>query len=366
MKRMITNNVDSFPTALAALAEARGYATRAMNYKLNGSEKQECKEILESRPTTLILPTGSKCNMKCIFCTDRTGTTRYHYKNLSFNEFLRFAEPLQCAKSVGLYGWGEPLVSPHYTRIFDYVTKEHYSIEVHVVTNGVLMGEKWIHKLVNYEWSNVTVSINAAGRLTYQRLMGMDMFQEVVRNVRHLVQIRTASGKRSPILTLSFVTLTQNIEELPAFVDIAADLGSDAILIQDFKILEKGQEKYSLFNLHSLANECYLRAKERSEKRGIPLMALQPIIYSDRSLPEACFDPWDSFRVAENGNVYTCCYSSQVMGNVLEQKLDEIWNGNNYRYYRRTVNTENPPPECRCCVKKVLSEQLISHKWNRI
>ena len=363
---MVTNNARYIPATTAALVESHDHTARARNYKLNQSEKREFKEILMSKPTTLILPTGSRCNMKCIFCTDRSLTTRYQYRDLSFNEFLRFTEPLQYAKSVGLYGWGEPLVNPHYALIFDYVTSEHYSIEVHVVTNGVLLNEKWIHRLANYEWSSVTVSVNAANRSTYQQLAGMDAFQNVIHNIRHLVQIRAANGKQNPVLILSFVTLVHNIKELPAFVDLAADLGSDAILIQDFKILERGQESHSLFNSPSLATECYLRAKERSEERGISLMTLQPVIYSGHSSSDVCFDPWDSFRVAENGDVYTCCYSRHVMGNILEQGLDEIWNGKNYRYYRRNVNTDNPPPECRRCAKKSLPDQLINHKWNRM
>jgi MoaA/NifB/PqqE/SkfB family radical SAM enzyme len=40
------------------------------------------------------------------------------------------------------------------------------------------------------------------------------------------------------------------------------------------------------------------------------------------------------------------------MGNLLEQSLEEIWNGEVYRTYRRTINTFRPPAACLWCPVK--------------
>jgi hypothetical protein len=44
------------------------------------------------------------------------------------------------------------------------------------------------------------------------------------------------------------------------------------------------------------------------------------------------------------------------MGNLLEQTFDEIWNGEVYRAYRRTINTFRPPQACLSCPVKMGSD----------
>jgi radical SAM protein with 4Fe4S-binding SPASM domain len=41
------------------------------------------------------------------------------------------------------------------------------------------------------------------------------------------------------------------------------------------------------------------------------------------------------------------------MGNLSRDKLSDIWNGEKYRYFRRQVNSDNLPEDCKKCPKKV-------------
>lgn len=343
----------------------KSISSRQENITINLREQRESKEVLKSHPITIVLPTGSKCNLKCVFCTDRSPMSPYSYRNLTFEEFLRYTEPLQSGKSVGLYGWGEPLVNRDYRKIFEHIVKNFSGIEIYVTTNGVLIDQNWANTFINYEWTRLTISVNASTRHTYQKIMKADTFEKVISNVQRLITLRDKLRKVGPTVTLSFVSMVQNIEELPAFVDLAADLRVDYVLVQDFKILEEGQEGYSLVNCPGLAEKFYEEAKIQSEERRIPLSTFQPISYFDNHEPMDCFEPWESFRIAENGDVFPCCYSNYVMGNILQQSVEEIWNGAEYRYYRRNVNSNEPPLECRLCTKKDVNLQFVSHQWRR-
>lgn len=351
--------------ATAAWHNSSSLLARRLNVDRNLKEQRAGREILQSAPVTVIVPTGSKCNVKCVFCTDRSPGTSYQYKNLSFDSFLRFASPLRKAKSVGLYGWGEPLVNRDYERIFDYVASEFYGIEIYVTTNGILLDDRWATKFLDYEPTRLTISVNAATRQTYRDILKADSFDRVVSNTRNLLELRRQRGRRRPTVTLSFVSIVPNIMELPDFVDLAADLGADHVLVQDFKVLEEGQEIYSLVNSPERARRYYEEGQARASQRGIGLSTFQPVSYFDDHDPTDCFDPWESFRVAENGDVYPCCYSGHVMGNVLQQSVEEIWNGAEYRDYRRRVNTSDPPVECQRCTKKAKATTLVSHRWRR-
>ncbi|MHC4439566.1 MAG: SPASM domain-containing protein [Planctomycetota bacterium] len=69
--------------------------------------------------------------------------------------------------------------------------------------------------------------------------------------------------------------------------------------------------------------------------------------------PGECYEPWQTFMTSLDGSVYTCCRGGEVMGNLLEQDFQEIWNGEKYRAYRRNINSFRPPQACMDCPVKM-------------
>ena len=68
---------------------------REKNDNLNQEERSVQKEILESFPVNVISPTGTRCNNRCIFCTDRSPETLSHYSDLPFEKWVKLSEPLE-------------------------------------------------------------------------------------------------------------------------------------------------------------------------------------------------------------------------------------------------------------------------------
>ncbi len=338
---------------------------RARNYELNVYECNKKVEVLESFPINVIIPTGMTCNFKCIFCTDRSEKYRSSYTDLSFEQFLNFTKPLSKSFSVGLYGWGEPLMNPEYSKMYDYVTTNFDGIQIHLTTNGSLLNDEWARRLVSYKWSVLVVSLNSANSSTHKLLTGSNKFDRIIDNIRNIIKLREAMGGSSPYLTLSFVSMSQNIEELPNFVDLATKLKADQVVIQDLMILRKEQEQYSLFYKQDLAREMYFKAKEKAKNNSIILTVFSPVSYfleKDQKWPIFCREPLESFKVSQNGDVFACCYSNTVMGNITNQSVPEIWNGEIYRYYRTHVNSHNLPEECKKCPKKSNAQTLELHR----
>jgi radical SAM protein with 4Fe4S-binding SPASM domain len=72
----------------------------------------------------------------------------------------------------------------------------------------------------------------------------------------------------------------------------------------------------------------------------------------------ACRRPWELSYITAEGEVLPCCFvpfvtnahwQDFVLGNVQEQRLDEIWNGERYREFRRRFLSAEPPECCRGC-----------------
>lgn len=348
---------------------------RDLNARLNFFEKCFQQDLLASFPIEAGLPAGDRCNLKCIFCTDRRAEESY--KNISFEEFLKFTEPLNFASSVQIQGWGEPLLNPDYGKIFDFVIKKCKGARISFNTNGILLDEEWKNKLTSNENVFINISLNASTRETYRRVMGGDHFDKVIRNIRSLMEKKTDKRNQSPSLSLSFVCLEQNIHELPGFIDLAADLGINCVILRELMVLRKEHEKYVPDGRRMKG--IVLQTLENAKNMGVMLdtSSFPVSTYSDENpglieesslkgyaYPEyyqtcatpnyskECHDPWTYFQVNTDGYVKICCFSDTIMGNIFEQSFSEIWNGEGYRYYRKNVNTSAPPEDCARCVKK--------------
>jgi len=60
----------------------------------------------------------------------------------------------------------------------------------------------------------------------------------------------------------------------------------------------------------------------------------------------------NTITIRWNGDVVSCCYdltSKLVMGNLVRQALDEIWNGARYRALRSAIDQRKPPELCKGC-----------------
>ncbi len=340
---------------------------REENNRLNEEERTLQKEILKSYPINIILPTGTRCNNRCIFCTDRSPKTASRYSDLSFDNFVRLCEPLEYAASVGLYGWGEPLFNPGYEKMFDYVVQNYPGIEISISTNGILMNGMWTEKFARCDNLSINISLNAAGAKTYKLLAQNDQFDKIVGNIKRITEFKKKENRISPLMILSFVAIKENIAELPDFIRLAGKLGVDKVVVQDLILLDESLRSHTLTPYAELAKSFFLVALKSAREVGIHLLPFVPVYFlptdsesfqedgklDSRISAQTCLDPWIYFRVSSEGEIKTCCYSDQIMGNLYKESLTDIWNGEKYRYFRRKVNTPDLPEDCRKCPKKV-------------
>ena len=73
---------------------------------------------------------------------------------------------------------------------------------------------------------------------------------------------------------------------------------------------------------------------------------------------QGCLRPWKLMYITANGNALPCCiapfaapdYPDIVLGNVFENSLESVWQGERYQELRAAVSGENPAPwPCQHC-----------------
>lgn len=367
---------------------------RTSNRTLNQWEQFYRQESLASYPTHIQFPTGTRCNLKCRFCTEREGTAgeAYEYHDLDYEQFLSIVRlpgwdrALHSISTIALYGWGEPLFNRDYARIFEYLAEHYPRLGITISTNGVLFDRHWSERFIALPNADINVSVNAATRETYRWLMGSDQFERVTENLRTLTGLRREANRRAPAVTLSYVATTANIRELPLFVDLAADLGVDSVVVQDIMSLSGEAQRLSLACQPQLARQMFAAARDRAKAREMRLsfvsfethaenyfpttvdggnydnsaetgsIAAEKTVPSPFHLPTDCFDPWERFMIRVDGEVFPCCrfqdHGDCSLGNIFHQSFQEIWNGESYRTLRQGVNSTAPPPVCAICPRK--------------
>jgi radical SAM protein with 4Fe4S-binding SPASM domain len=352
----------------------------ARNRKLNLQEQFAQYENLRSMPLHVAVPTGDRCNLRCIFCTDRNPSTA-RYTDQTFEGFLRFVEPVDKASLVQLYGWGEPFVNRVYEKMFDYVTSRFAGARIYISTNGVLLSGDRVERILAYGKCLINISLNAATPETYVAITGYDRFNRVVRNIRELIQGREERNEKDLVITLSFTATRINIHEFPRFIELSDDLGIKYVVLQDLNLLEESHVQLYLGKEEKVARGAFEEANNLARQRGIYLDSFMHLpgkyFQQDRTEcapyelprdclavwdqeddapfhPQAgeCYEPWMTFLMSQNGAVSTCCRAREVMGNIYEKTFEEIWNGEMYRMYRRTINSFRPPEACRGCPVK--------------
>src|SRR4029450_124042 len=79
-------------------------------------------------------------------------------------------------------------------------------------------------RLIESGLDEYRVSVDAATAATFQKRRGVDCSERVTTNVARLVALQREMGRATPRVSLWFTASQANVEELPEFVRLAADL----------------------------------------------------------------------------------------------------------------------------------------------
>jgi MoaA/NifB/PqqE/SkfB family radical SAM enzyme len=321
--------------------------------------------VVPELPRSLYLETTNRCDSECQTCI-RTFLALEPPADLTLGQVRSLVEQFPALDRVVLHGIGEPLLN---RAIFDIVAwLKGREPTVLFNSDAISLTAKRARRLVECGLDEFRVSIDAATPATYRRLRGVDQFDRVVGNVRELVRLQRELGHDHPRVSLWFTASRANLEELPAFVRLAADLGAAEVYVQRlvFNGLGLATADNALHGRLRAREQALLDEAERLAARlGLALRA------SGLSTPLAslgggaagrrpwagCQRPWTLAYVTANGNVLPCCvspwvardYPALVLGNAFREPFADIWNGERYRRFRTAFESDVPPDPCRGC-----------------
>lgn len=316
-------------------------------------------------PTELYVEPTNRCNSKCRTCV-RTFRTLEPPRDMSLTEFVHIIDQFPVIERVTLHGIGEPLLNVDLAEMIRYVKGKHPAAAVLFNSNGISLTGNCRRTLIESGLDEYRVSLDAATAQTYSLIRGMDAFEYVKENIRRLIY--EAGPESLPRVSLWLVAVRDNVAELPALVDLAAELGVPEVYVQRLVLFDAGfarPEKSVYRNLQGREEQALNQASRRAEELGITLRA-SGLTSPDESLrgpgedvqPWAdCRRPWATTYITANGNVLPCCispfsakiYTDLLLGNVFDTPFRQIWNNPKYVERRERQHTPDPMHPCELC-----------------
>ncbi len=321
--------------------------------------------MVATLPRSLYLETTNRCDSKCQTCI-RTFRSLEPPADLTLEQVKAITEQFSVLERVVLHGIGEPLLNREIFEIVAYLKTRAATVLFN--SDAISLTATRALRLIQSGLDEYRVSLDAATRQTYRRLRGVDQFDRVVANVRRLVQLERGRSRSAPRVSLWFTASRANLDELLAFVRLAADLGVDEVYVQRlvFNGLGLATAENALHGrLQRQEQEVLDQAQELARGLGValrasglttPLASLKGEMSSPRPWA-GCQRPWTLSYVTANGNVLPCCispwvardYQALILGNALAEPFADIWNGERYRRFRIDFESESPPDPCRGC-----------------
>ncbi|HEY1598950.1 MAG TPA: radical SAM protein [Pirellulales bacterium] len=319
-------------------------------------------------PVCLYLEVTNRCNLLCTTCP-RTYEELEPPADLSWELFTRLVGQVPDLSRAVLHGVGEPMLVKSLPRMVGYLKAR--GVYVLFNTNGTVLNARNGRALIDAGLDELRVSLDASNRESFKTIRGADYFNRILRNVHVFRELQEREGIERPQVSLWLTGLKETIAELPAFVQVAADLGVKEIYLQRLVYFDRAAVGYArpdqaLFERVTRDEAIYLKEAETlARSLGIAFNASGAASEPGLSLQKAdddspwslCRRPWSLMYITANGRALPCCiapfamhgYENYTLGDATKQSLMEIWNGPAYRTFRGALLSNQPPATCANC-----------------
>jgi radical SAM protein with 4Fe4S-binding SPASM domain len=263
-------------------------------------------------PDIVQIESTNICNAKCVFCPRDEMHRRQGVMDMDL--YKKVVD--ECAAlgitHVRVHNYGEPFLDRQLVEKVRYA-KEKGIAEVGMISNGSLIDETAARGMIEAGLDAINISVDAAGKETFERTRVNLEYDVVVENIRALARLRQDMGRAHPKLILSFVRQGNSADE-QAFIREWSQVA----------------DKIHITDLHNWAGT--LNTK------------------SDVQFP--CYRLWLTFTVLWDGRVSLCCADfdgRHVLGDLRTSTIAQIWNSPAYRAVRRQHLESGGPEICRSC-----------------
>ncbi len=290
------------------------------------------REQTQELPREILLQVSNRCNPRHAVCGSNIGNNdpKSGGRPAFFRPglFQRLRPIFPTLLRAHFYSLGEPILSPHLTGYFRELSSA--GVETWLTTHLTMIDRDKAEAFARAGVDRISLSIDAA---TWQAIRRGARFDHLLRGLQALSDARLRHGR--PRLTLNFIAMRSELDELLALVDLCSAFGIEEINIElrsqalDFAgyraVMEPCQQLAEAAGIH--LGTRFLAPESATEPRDPGMAGQQPTAWF-------CSEPWATVYVTVAGEVQTCDLNGESFGNLFEAPFEDIWNGDSFVEFR--------------------------------
>lgn len=337
-------------------------------------------------PQQISVKITNVCNLRCKTC-GQWGETGYNYEReasdlrtiVPVERYIKLADDVKSYKPIYYIWGGEPFLYPG---LFDFTKriKDNKSL-LAVVTNATYLKER-ATEVVDQKWDALMFSLDGPEAIHDEIRGRKGTFQKVAEGIDAVRKYKRDKRQRLPWVMALVTVSVDNAAWLDKIFEVGEQLNIDCMIVyfswfttetigaahtrvmeQHLGITPTKWQGY-LFN-HDVDTAALLESMQRIQSRKwtfqhlfIPNLSQEADIREYYQNPGnlfgygPCISPWFVTEVMPNGDVAPCRdYPDYITGNLMEQSIFDIWNGERYQKFRQALKANNGTfPICaRCC-----------------
>lgn len=304
------------------------------------NEMKVIAEIFRPEPRILYLEPFFGCNYRCLFCIHGSGH-RIETSQLGPPLFERLKPLIATVDHIHLTGLGEPLLNPYLMDYLSYFREKGKSYYIN--TNGSLIDDDLIH-LLTQSRSELSISLDAGDEETYARIRHGGNWGKVTSGLKRVSQIKAARRSPYPLLYLSFHINALNVMSLKKVPDLAREIEVEAVKLSWTRLPDR-YRSYSIFRSRDLVKDLLRTIGAQLLRDGIQVKNEAILGKHVRS----CWTFSPMAFVGASGAVAACCSQWIPIGQLNENRFEDIWNGLPRRKIGLAILNQRPEGLCRQC-----------------
>jgi MoaA/NifB/PqqE/SkfB family radical SAM enzyme len=339
----------------------------------------------QSLGTLLACDTSAECNLRCLPCVlDKRLRNEYRNPAKGLEKVGELTAGLvPFASKIQPYLTGEPFFREDVWQVLEQANDiaEERVLEVEVSTNALMLKGRLLDRVLRSCITSLLVTVNAGTEKTYKRICGGN-FSLLKEN---LISLRESPLRKKRLtVSLSFVLMRENMEELPDFVRLAKEVGADAMQIWSLnnvaggmaekigvggfvflyrqqmpkyypvlagKMLEQSLTLAAELGVRVGATPSYRIDENSVDDISYPLTGAEFTVLadkfdrmakeesSDKDRIRKCYFPWNSIYYTTEGNFAPCLHLVYKGGfaNIYREGIDGVWNGKIMQELRSSI-----------------------------
>lgn len=307
---------------------------RDLSGQVPGGKRVRLSEVLPlATPFLLYVFPIYACNFKCRYCifsvdkesrgfiSDKVVMDLDLYRRC-IDDATKFPDKLKVLRFVGM---GEPLLHPQIVEMIEYAALKKVATTIEIITNASLLTPGMSDALISAGLSRMIVSLQGTTKQKYQEVSGVEIdVDALIKNLKYFYAHKGNAHLYIKIMD----TVLDGEEDKRKFYAMFGDV-CDSIAIEHTVPIYPGVDYKKVLGAEDLPVTQF----------GLPVSEVS-----------VCPQPFFSMQINPDGKVVPCFSLDypEIIGDCNKQSIHEIWNGENFKRFRRKM-LEGGGSVCEIC-----------------